>query len=126
VTIDVAAGTVTLRETNGFQGGKAVHYVSLDASNPVAATLESATFAPALDAAPFAGGDWTDQSRATLVGFVNGQTGAGNPQRQGLNSALLDGLDPLNLLRWNPSQGRSVRSGTSTSPRGRQRPSREG
>jgi hypothetical protein len=106
VTLDVAAGTVTLRETNGFQGGNAVHYVSLDASNPVAATLENATFAPALDAAPFAGGDGTDQSRATLVGFVNGQTGAGNPQRQGLSSALLDGLDPLNLLRWNPSQGR--------------------
>jgi len=41
-----------------------------------------------------------------LAGFVNGQTGANNPQRQGLNSALLDGLDPLQVVRWNPSQGR--------------------
>ena len=38
--------------------------------------------------------------------FVNGQTGAGNPDRQGLNSAIIDGLDPLNVLRWAPNQGR--------------------
>ncbi len=37
---------------------------------------------------------------------MNGQTGADNPQRQGLNSAILDGLSPLNVLAWNPSQGR--------------------
>ncbi len=95
-----------MRETNGFQGGKAVRYLSTESSNPVAATLENATLAPALDAAPFLDGDGTDSSRASLAAFVNGQTGANNPQRQGLNSALLDGLDPLNVLRWNPSQGR--------------------
>src|SRR5712664_2768524 len=47
----------------------------------------------------------SDSSRAFLAAFINGQTGANNPQRQGLNSALLDGLDPLNVLFWNPSQG---------------------
>lgn len=26
--------------------------------------------------------------------------------RQGLNSALLDGLDPLNVIAWTPNQGR--------------------
>jgi hypothetical protein len=106
VDIDVAAMTVTLRETDGFQGGKAVRYVSTDASDPAAAALEDATFAPALNAAPFLDGDGTDSARASLAAFVNGQTGANNPQRQGLNSALLDGLSPLNVLRWNPSQGR--------------------
>jgi hypothetical protein len=106
VDLDTVAGRVTYRETHGFQGGNAVRYVSTDASNPVAAALENATFAPALNAAPFAGGDGTDSSRASLAAFVNGQTGADNPERQGLNSALLDGLDPLNVLRWNPSQGR--------------------
>ena len=65
-----------------------------------------AGLAPRLNAAPFAGGDGTDSARASLAAFVNGQTGAANPQRQGLNSALLDGLDPLNVLAWNPSQGR--------------------
>ncbi|EHR72226.1 hypothetical protein BurJ1DRAFT_3418 [Burkholderiales bacterium JOSHI_001] len=106
VAIDYNRGTVRLQLTNGFSGGKAVKYVSTDASDPGVAALENVTYAPALNAAPFAGGDGTDSARTGLVAFVNGQTGAGNPQRQGLNSALLDGLDPLNLLFWAPNQGR--------------------
>jgi len=106
VEIDFARRTVRYQETNGFQGGKAVKYVSTDASDPGVAALENVTYAPALNAAPFPGGDGTDSARASLAAFVNGQTGAGNPNRQGLNSALLDGLDPLNVLAWNPSQGR--------------------
>ena len=98
--------SVVYRETNGFQGGKPVRYASFDASDPVAAALENVTFAPALNGAPRVGDDSTASSRASLAAFTNGQTGAANPQRQGLNSALLDGLDPLNVLRWNPSQGR--------------------
>ncbi len=63
VNLDTTHGTVTYRETNGFQNGKAVRYVSTDASNPVAATLENVTFAPALDAAPTAGRlhQWADR-----------------------------------------------------------------
>jgi hypothetical protein len=106
VAIDYAGGTVTLRETHGFSGGNAVRYVSTDASDPLAAALEASTFVPRLNRAPFLDGDGTDSSRASLAAFVNGQTGAQNPQRQGLNSATIDGLDPLNILRWNPSQGR--------------------
>lgn len=106
VQLDTVNGMVTYVETEGFQGGKAVRYVSTDASNPVAAALENVTFAPQLDFTPFPGGDGTDSARASLAAFVNGQTGADNPERQGLNSALLDGLDPLNVLRWNPTQGR--------------------
>jgi hypothetical protein len=104
--IDFARGTVDFVEADGFANGKAVKYISNDASDPGVAALENSTYAPALHAAPFAGGDGTDSSRATLVAFVNGQTGLGNPQRQGLNSALLDGADPLNLLFWAPNQGR--------------------
>lgn len=106
VNLDKVRGRVTYRETNGFQGGKPVRYVSTDASDPVAAALEDVTLAPALNEAPFLGDDSTHSARASLAAFVNGQTGAGDPQRQGLNSTLLDGLDPLNVLRWNPSQGR--------------------
>jgi hypothetical protein len=106
VAIDFAALTVTMQETPGFQGGKAVRYLSTDSSSPVAAALENVTLAPALDAAPAVGDDSTHSARASLAAFVNGQTGAANPQRQGLNSAILDGLSPLNVLRWNPSQGR--------------------
>jgi hypothetical protein len=98
--------TVRFEATPGFANGKAVSYISTEASDPGVAALENVTFAPALNGAPSAGGDGTDSSRATLVAFVNGQTGAGNPQRQGLNSALLDGLSPLNVLFWTPNQGR--------------------
>jgi hypothetical protein len=106
VSIDYAAGTVTLQETAGFSGGKAVRYVSMDSSLDVAAALENVVYAPALDAAPTAGQDGTDQARASLAAFVNGRTGAANPERQGLNSAILDGLSPLNVLAWTPNQGR--------------------
>ena len=106
VSIDFAAGEVTLEETAGFSGGKAVRYVSTDSSLGVAAALENVVLAPALDAAPRLGEDGTDQARTSLAAFVNGRTGATNPQRQGLSSAILDGLSPLNVLRWSPSQGR--------------------
>jgi hypothetical protein len=106
VSIDFTGGTVTMEETSGFQGGRAVRYLSTDASIGAAAALENVTLAPALNAAPTVGEDGTDQSRASLAAFVNGRTGAGSPERQGLNSAILDGLSPLNVLSWNPSQGR--------------------
>jgi hypothetical protein len=106
VSLDLAAGTVTYRETAGFQGGKPVLYASFDSSDPVGAALEDVTYAPALDGAPTLGDDSTASARASLAAFTNGQTGATNPQRQGLNSALVDGLSPLNVLRWNPTQGR--------------------
>jgi hypothetical protein len=106
VALDPSAGTVDYRETNGESRTHAVRYASFDASNPVAAALENATYAPALNDAPRLDGDGTNSARASLAAFVNGPTGADNPQRQGLNSAILDGLDPLNILRWLPQQGR--------------------
>lgn len=106
VSIDFAGRTVRLRQTHGFQGGRAVKYISTDASEPDVAALEGSTHAPALKAAPFAGGDGTNSARASLAAFFNGQVGADNPQRQGINSALNGDGDPLNVLFWNPKQGR--------------------
>src|SRR3954471_10330233 len=106
VALDATAGSVLYRETNGESRTHAVRYASFDASNPVAAALENATYAPALNAAPKLDGDGTDSARASLAAFVNGPTGADNPERQGLNSALIAGPDPLNVLRWLPQQGR--------------------
>jgi len=99
-------GRVTYEETEGRSHGNKVFYVSTDASVDVGAALENVTFAPAMNAAPDLGEDGTNQARTNLAAFVNGQTGTDNPQRQGLNSALLDGLSPLNVLRWTPNQGR--------------------
>jgi hypothetical protein len=104
--IDWARGRVIMQETEGEANGRAVKYLSTDASIPLAAAVENVTLAPALQFSPGLGDDSTHSSRASLAAFVNGETGANNPQRQGLNSALLDGLDPLNLLRWTPNQGR--------------------
>jgi len=105
-SIDFTNRTVTYKETDGFQGGKALRYASFDSSNPTAATIERVTYAPALNNLPTLNDDSTASARASLAGFTNGQTGATNPNRQGLNSAILDKLDPLNVLRWNPTQGR--------------------
>ena len=91
---------------DGFARDKPVKYISTDASDPGAAALEGATYAPLLNAAPGLGDDGSDSSRASLAAFTNGQTGLGNPERQGLNSALLGEGDPLNLLAWLPNQGR--------------------
>jgi hypothetical protein len=106
VGVDGAAGTVRYRLTDGFARGNKVVYISTESSDPGAAAIEDVTYAPALNAAPFAGGDGTDSARASLAAFTNGATGAANPQRQGLNSALLGEGDPLNVLAWLPNQGR--------------------
>lgn len=101
VSINFRARQVTLRLTEGRQGGKRVLYLSTDSSDTAAAALEASTFAPNLDAAPGVASDDADTSARTgLVAVVNGATGADNPQRQGLSSALLDGQDPLNVLQW--------------------------
>jgi len=104
--LDRGAGTVRYQLTDGFARGNRVVYISTESSDPGAAAIEGVTYAPALDAAPFAGGDGTDSARAGLAAVTNGQTGAGNAQRQGLNSALLGDGDPLNILAWTPNQGR--------------------
>jgi hypothetical protein len=106
VTLDTTHRTVRYRLTDGFSRGDAVVYISTEATDPGAAAIEDVTYAPALNAAPFAGGDGTDSARAGLAAFVNGATGTANPQRQGLNSALLGQGDPLNDLAWKPNQGR--------------------
>jgi hypothetical protein len=101
--------TVSYRETDGCYDNESVHYASFDASDPGAATIEDVTYAPSLNAAPAAG--CTDAavaapgcSRESLIAFTNGQPGAANPQRQGLNAAILDGPPPLNILQEIPER----------------------
>lgn len=106
VRLDTKGRKVDFALTEGFSRDNAVLYISTDASDPVAAALENVTFVERLGLAPRAGGDGTDSARASLAAFVNGPTGASNPDRQGLNSALLGEGDPLNLLAWMPNQGR--------------------
>ena len=76
----------------GFDAGRPIVYISTDAGQPISATLERATYVPALNEAPYNGGDdFLGSARERLFGFINGQTGADNPQAQGFQHLVLDG-----------------------------------
>lgn len=107
VSVSSDQKTVTYRETDGCYDNESVHYASFDASAATAAAIEDVTYAPALNAAPSPGcsdapGAPATCSRESLIAFTNGQTGVNNPQRQGLNAAILDGIPPLNILQEVP------------------------
>ena len=65
-------GTVRYALTDGFSRGNAVVYLSTESSDPGAAAIEDVTYAPSLNAAPFAGGDGTDSAARSLAAFTNG------------------------------------------------------
>jgi hypothetical protein len=76
----------------GFDAGQPIVYLSTDAGQPLTAVLERSTYVPALNNAAFNGGDdFLGSARERLFGFINGQTGAGNPQAQGFRHLVLDG-----------------------------------
>jgi hypothetical protein len=92
-------GTVTLRMTLGYSFAKPVLYLSFDANNPIAASLEEATLTPVYDQQGFNLPDAAIGSGVERIFVVtNGPTGDTNPNRQGLNSALSDGRGPINIL----------------------------
>jgi hypothetical protein len=95
--------TVTLQLTEGFSFARPVLYLSMDANDPVAATLEGATLAPALKDITVGHDDSAFSAVERIFLFANGPTGKENPQRQGLNSAISDGLSPLNILGGIPT-----------------------
>ncbi len=103
VAIDPKNMTVTMKLTQGFSFAKPVLYLSTEASDPLAATLEGATYTPALRDIPIGRDDSAFSPIERIFVFINGPTGKENPQRQGLNSAIMDGESPLNVLGGIPS-----------------------
>jgi hypothetical protein len=97
--------TVTLALTRGFSTGRPVLYISTDASDRGVAAMEAATFAPRLSEAAPAGGYGEHSQVEALLAVTNGPTGASNPARQGLASALADGGGPLNIVGAIPTLG---------------------
>lgn len=81
LSIDPDKKTVMLLLAHGFSGGREVLYLSTEASDPGVAAIERATYVPSLAGA---GG------KIPIIVFENGQTGADNPQAQGLKHAALD------------------------------------
>ena len=104
VRIDMARNLITLKMTAGYSFSKPVFYVSTDANNPVAATLEESTLTPALDDANQDIPDhFTGQGNERLAIFINGPMGKDNPFRQGIQSAMVDGTYPLNIFGGIPT-----------------------
>ncbi|HVI08880.1 MAG TPA: hypothetical protein VND65_11375 [Candidatus Binatia bacterium] len=95
--------TVTLQLTQGFSFARPVLYLSMDANDPVVATLEGVTMAPGLKDITVGHDDSAFSATERLFLFANGPTGKENPQRQGLNSAIGDGLSPLNIFGGVPT-----------------------
>jgi hypothetical protein len=103
VRICPSEGTVTIRLTSGFSFARPVLYLSTDASVPLAAALENATLAPKLVNIKTGNDDSAFSAVERLFLFANGPTGKDNPQRQGLNSALMGEGSPLNVLGGIPT-----------------------
>ena len=84
--------TVDLLVVHGFDAGQPILYISTESSDPLAAVLERATYVPLLAKASFLGGDDAlGSGRERIFPFLNGQTGARNPQAQGLVHLIKDG-----------------------------------
>lgn len=98
-------GIVTLSLTEGFAGGKRLTYVSTESDVALVAALEGATHAPRMDDVPADLADRPFSAVEPIYVVVNGVTGAENGIRQGLESALADGLSPRNIVGDVPGQG---------------------
>lgn len=103
VKIDPAAMTVTLRMVPGMSFARPVTYLSFDSNDPLAATLEESTLAPGLSDIGVGRDDSAFSAVERLFVFANGPMGKNNPQRQGLNSAIVDGGGPLNIFGGIPT-----------------------
>lgn len=98
-----AGSTVTMRLIPGFSFARPVLYLSTDASTPLVAALEEATLAPGLQDIEVGNDDSVFSAVERIFVAINGPRGCENPQRQGLESALLDGRRPLNVLGGIPT-----------------------
>jgi hypothetical protein len=103
VAIDPINMTVTLNLINGFSFGRPVWYLSMDASNTLAATIEHNTYAPLMDKLLLGDDDSFGSPIERIFIATNGTEGCDNPQRQGLSADLADGHRPNNTLGGIPT-----------------------
>ena len=103
VSICPEEATVTLKLTPGISFARPILYISFDANDPLAATLEGSTLAPGLGDITVGRDDSAFSAVERLFAFANGPTGSGNPQRQGLDSAIADSASPLNVFGGIPT-----------------------
>lgn len=97
------AGTVTIALIPGFSFARPVLYLSTVAPDPLVAALEGATLAPGLRDIAVGRDDSAFSAVERIFITANGPTSVDNPQRQGLNSALMGEGAPLNVLGGIPT-----------------------
>jgi len=103
---------VDLLFVKGFDAGQPIVYLSTDAGQPLTAVLERSTYVPALDNAAYNGGDdFLGSARERLFGFINGQTGATNPQAQGFVHLVRDGHASEDASAGNTALINALRNG---------------
>jgi hypothetical protein len=107
-----AESWVDLLFVKGFDAGQPIVYISTDAGQPLTATLERSTYVPALNNAAYNGGDdFLGSARERLFGFINGQTGAHNPQAQGFVHLIRDGFAAQDASAGNTALINGLRHG---------------
>jgi hypothetical protein len=109
LALDPSAKTVTLLLANGFADGKRVLYISTEASDPGAATIERATYVPGLAHSSAA-------ARLPIYVIANGQTGSANAHAQGLAFVALDGGLSEEATAANSAQLQSSRNILGSAP----------
>jgi hypothetical protein len=103
---------VDLLVVKGFDAGQPILYLSTEADDPLASVLERATYVPVLAKAAYNGGDdFVGSARERLFGFINGQTGADNPQAQGFQNIVLDGHASQDASAQNTALINALRNG---------------
>ncbi len=105
VAIDPDNMTVTLNLINGFSFGRPVWYVSMDASNQIAAAIEHNTYAPLMNNLVLGNDDSFASPIERIFIATNGPESedCNNPLRQGLSADLADGHRPNNILGGIPT-----------------------
>src|SRR2546426_685241 len=107
-----AESWVDLLFVKGFDAGQPIIYISTDAGQPLTAVLERSTYVPALDKAAYNGSDdFLGSARERLFGFINGQTGANNPQAQGFVHLIRDGHASEDASAGNTALINALRNG---------------
>jgi hypothetical protein len=96
----------------GFDVGQPIVYLSTDAGQPLTSVLERSVYGPVLNDAAFNGGDdFLGSARGRLFGFINGQTGATNPNAQGFVRLVKDGHAAEDASAGNTALINALRNG---------------
>ena len=105
VAIDPINMTVTINLINGFSFGRPVWYISMDASIPLAASIEHNTYAPLMSKLVLGNDDSFASPIERIFIATNGPESqeCNNPLRQGLSADLADGYRPNNVLGGIPT-----------------------